>query len=632
MRRGALLLVFFPLLGGAADNSGYIGREVCRGCHPSIAATQVKTNMARTWQGTAPNAQLPANYSETLAEGPPPDIQYSLKRLGDKLEYRVQMPGRQAQEFPIEAIVGGTRHGLSFLLRIPDIEGSPLPIARLIEARYFHSAQQDRLAFSLGFPVDKPKTYETAFGRVLTPYLERRCLSCHVAPRMLGGHLETGVSCENCHGPGQPHLAALANHSPGHGILNPDKLPMPDRMRPCSQCHAGSSLVEDPMPDDLLISDQVTALKNSECWRESNGGFACTNCHNPHQDAPRAVLVTRAEKTCLSCHTTSTKNHAGLCPVNRVSGCVPCHMANEIRGAFTIAEHWIRVHPEQNVNVPAPNPAWRTTVTPNHLYLRMMVFDSTSQASEVRQQLLSGGSFFDLARANSIDRASAVNGGFLGDLKASELDPSWAAEALKLNPGELSDVLPANGKYVLLQRMPRTFRVDAEDVFNKAMELRKQGRQQEFVNELLASLKIYPHLLRALTWLGVAYGEAGNPNVSASILSIATRLYPQDAGAHFNLGMAYGAMGSADEIAEYKRTIAIDPDYVPAYLNWGGALYAKGQIEEAIGLYRKGLNVNPLNASLHYSLSVALDRQGKRQEAEAEMTLAAKIDPNYAHR
>ncbi len=230
-----------------------------------------------------------------------------------------------------------------------------------------------------------------------------------------------------------------------------------------------------------------------------------------------------------------------------------------------------------------------------------------------------------------MDRASAVNGGFLGDLNAGELDPAWSAAALKLEPGEFSEVLPANGKYVLLQRMPRTFRVDAEDVFNKALELRRQGGQQEFVNELLASLKIYPRLLRALTWLGAAYGEAGNPNVSAGILSMATRLYPQDAGAHFNLGMAYGAMGNAgEEIAEYKRTIEIDPDYVPAYLNWGGALYAKGQIGEAIELYRKGLNVNPLNASLHYSLSVALDRQGKRQEADTEMTLAAKIDPKYA--
>ncbi|MFL6350370.1 MAG: tetratricopeptide repeat protein [Bryobacteraceae bacterium] len=620
------LLFVLPLVCAAAEN-GYIGREVCAGCHKQIAATQVQTNMARTWQGVE-TKELPAEYSEIHAEGPPPAIEYALKRTGQKLQYRVQMPGHPAQELPVETVIGGERHGLSFLLRVPALEGSPLPLARLVEARYFHSAAQNRLAFSLGFPEDKPSTYETAFGRVLTPYLERRCLSCHVQPRSRGTQIETGVSCENCHGPGQPHLVAISKHSRDLGILNPKKLPVAERMRPCSQCHAGSSLVADPLPDDLLISDQVTALKNSECWRESAGGITCTNCHDPHKDASRHVLVARAEKTCLGCHRAPVANHAALCPVNRITGCVGCHMPNQIRGAFAIAEHWIRVHPGQNVKAAAHNPAWRSTIAPKHLYLRMIVLDDRAKASLIRNQLLSGGSFFELARSNSIDQSTAVNGGYLGDLEASKLDPGWSAAALKLQPGEISHVLEANDKYFIVQRMSRNFREDAQALFDKAMELRKQGKQQESINQMLEALKIYPRLLRALTWLGAAYGEGGNPTVSAGILTIATQLYPQDAGAHFNLAIAYGALKKDDELAEYKRTIDIDPDYVPAYLNWGGALYAKGQYEEAIQLYRQGINVNPLNASLHYSLSTALEQQNKMQEANDEMALALKIDPN----
>ena len=66
--------------------------------------------------------------------------------------------------------------------------------------------------------------------------------------------------------------------------------------------------------------------------------------------------------------------------------------------------------------------------------------------------------------------------------------------------------------------------------------------------------------------------------------------------------------GVKEEIAEYKKTLEIDPDYVPAYLNWGGTLYAKGKYDEAIDLYRRGIAINPLSALLHYSLSVALDQ------------------------
>ena len=628
--RAICLLPIVSALAAAAGN-GYLGREACAACHRSIALPHVRTNMARTWRSVAASPQLPADYSQTHAEGPAPEIAYALKRTTHDLQYRVQMPGQPAVDYPIESMVGGDRHGISFLFRIPALEGLPLSPVRLVEARYFHYAEQNKLALSLGFPEEKPSNYETALGRVLTPYLEKRCLGCHGAPRTYGTRVETGVSCENCHGPGQPHVTAVASHARDLRILNPGKLPVAERMQPCTQCHAGSSVVEDPMPDDVLISDQVTALKNSECWRQSAGQITCTNCHNPHQDAPRAVLEARAEKTCLRCHAAAVAKRAALCPVNRATGCVGCHMANEIRGAFVIAEHWIRVHPEQKVEVPAHNPAWRTTIVPTHLYLRTIVFEDREKASAIRRQLLSGGSFFELASANSLDRGTGINGGYLGDVEAGTMDAAWSAVALKLQPAEISDVVEANGKYIILQRMPRNFREDAEVVFNQAMDLRKQGKHQESVAQLLEALKIYPQLLRALTWLGAMYGQGGKPDVSAGILTIATRLYPRDAGAHFNLALAYGATGNPDEVPEYRRTLEIDPDYVLAYLNWGATLYEKGQFEEAVKIYREGIDVNPLLAPLHYSLGLALEQQHKSTEAEAELALAAKIDPHVGH-
>jgi predicted CXXCH cytochrome family protein len=629
----ARLIYLLPMVWSfaSAGDSGYLGREVCAGCHKDIAKVQSGTNMARTWQDPAAQRR-PANYSETHAEGPAPTIAYELKETGPILQFQVQMPGQPAVGFPVETMVGGQRHGISFLLRVPALQGLPLPVSRLLEARYFHYAGENKLAFSLGFPEEKPTTYETALGRVLTPYLEKRCLSCHGAPRTHGTSVETGVACENCHGPGQPHLTALSAHSRDLAMWNPNKLPMAERMRPCTQCHAGSSIVEDPMPDDVLISDQVTALKNSECWRQSGGEITCINCHDPHQDAPRPVLEARAEKTCLRCHSAAVTNHAGLCPVNRTTGCAGCHMLNETRGAFVIAEHWIRVDPASKIKVAVHNPAWRTTVISKHLFLRIIVMDDRGKASEIRQQLQSGGSFFELARTNSIERETASKGGYLGDLNASQLDPAWSAAALKLDPGAISEVSEANGKYVILQRMPRNFRVGAEVAFNQAMDLQKQGKHQEAVSGLLEALKIYPHFLRALTWLGATYGQSGNPAVGIKILTIASQLYPQDAGAHFNLALAYGALGNADEIPEYKRTLEIDPDYVLAYLNWGAALYTKGQYEEAIKIYREGIDVNPLYASLHYSLGLALEQEKKTAEAEAEIALAKKIDPNVGTR
>ena len=624
------LLVIVSSLASAGEG-GYLGRDVCAGCHKDVARTQFRTNMARAWPGVA-TPQLPANYSETQAEGPAPVIEYAFARTGRNMQYRVQMPGQPPLDFPVEATIGGERHGISFLVRVTALEGLPLPRPALVEARYFHYAQQNRLALELGFPEEKPSTYETALGRVLTPLLEKRCLACHGAPRTHGTRVVSGIDCESCHGPGQRHLAALGAHSRDLGILNPKKLPVAERMRPCAQCHAGSSVVEDPMPYDTLISNQVTALKNSECWRQSAGEVTCTDCHDPHRDTPPLLLTAKSEKACLRCHSATVTNHAALCPVNRVKGCIGCHMPDQTRGAFIMADHWIRVHPEQKIEVAAHNPAWRTTIPPKRLYLRTIIFDDREKASAVRQQLLAGGSFFELARANSIDRATADTGGYLGDLDRSQLDPALSAAALNLQPGEISNVVESNGKYFTLQRLPRNFREDAEAVFNKAMDLRKQGKLQESQNKLFEALKIYPRLLRALNWLAAMYTQGGNPGVSVKILTLATRLYPEDSDAHFNLALAYGAMGNAEEIAEYRRALKIDPDLVVTYINWGAALYEKGQYQDAIKVYREGINVNPLIASLHYSLGLALEQEKKTAEAEAEMALARKIDPNVGTR
>jgi predicted CXXCH cytochrome family protein len=624
----SLLLTISSL--ASTGERGYLGRDVCAGCHKEIARTQFRTNMARAWPGVA-TPQLPANYSETHAEGPAPVIEYALARTGRNMQYRVQMPGQPPLDFPVEATIGGERHGISFLVRVTALEGLPLPRPALVEARYFHYAQQNRLALELGFPEEKPTTYETALGRVLTPLLEKRCLACHGAPRTQGTRVVSGIDCESCHGPGQRHLAALGAHSRDLGILNPKKLAVAERMRPCAQCHAGSSVVEDPMPYDTLISNQVTALKNSECWRQSAGELTCTDCHDPHQDTPPLLLTAKSEKACLRCHS-ATVSHAALCPVNRIKGCIGCHMPDQTRGAFIMADHWIRVHPEQKIDVAAHNPAWRTKIPPKRLYLRTIVFDDREKASAVRQQLLAGGSFFELARANSIDQATADTGGYLGDVDRSQLEPTLSAAALKLQPGEISNVVASNGKYFTLQRLPRNFRGDAEAVFNKAMDLRKQGKLQESQNTLFEALKIYPRLLRALNWLAAMYTQGGNPGVSVKILTLATRLYPKDSDAHFNLALAYGAMGNAEEIAEYRRAVKIDPDLVVTYINWGAALYEKGQYQDAIKVYREGIKVNPLIASLHYSLGLALEQEKKTAEAEAEMALARKIDPNVGTR
>ena len=69
--------------------------------------------------------------------------------------------------------------------------------------------------------------------------------------------------------------------------------------------------------------------------------------------------------------------------------------------------------------------------------------------------------------------------------------------------------------------MPRNFRYDAEVRFDKAINLRKEGKPQEARAELVESLKLYPHFLRALTYLGISFAESGSGCAGTSTYSAA---------------------------------------------------------------------------------------------------------------
>jgi predicted CXXCH cytochrome family protein len=612
----ALWLSILPLAHGS-ETSAYVGSRVCAQCHRAIAATQAKTNMAQTWQGVATRI-LTAAYREDHTEGPAPRVSYRAARNGATgLQFETTMPGRPTVKAPIEAVIGGERHGVSFLMRVHSIEGAELARAPLVEARYLHSTHENGLALSAGFPEEKPSSYETALGRALTPSFEKKCLDCHGRPDVTnaGG----GVHCESCHGPGRSHLDAVAAGKPRSGIV---------KIESCEKCHSGFSTLSDPLPDDLLISNQVNALENSECYIQSAAAIRCTNCHDPHQDAPS--VVSRSIRTCLQCHSDRVDRHAALCPVNREGACLSCHMPEVTKGSFTMVDHWIRVHPEQ----PLPNGRGSETsrVRPRRVFLRIIATNQASTAAQAHDRLLKGDPFFDVASQLSVD-PSAPGGGYLGEMWLDKMDSKLADVAATLRPGDMSHVIDAGSRHIILQRMPRDFRWQADQIQQQASALKAKGMLKEAAAKYQEALRIDPYFLRALIFLGATLGQQGDAQRAAGILEFAARLYPNDPAAQYNLGIAYGALGrAADEIHAYRRALEIEPDLIPAYQNLGAALYSTGQLESAIEVYHRGLDANPLSAVLYYNLGVILRDRGDVDKAKSSIAIARKIDPAFVDR
>ena len=485
----------------AAPVAHFIGPEACVVCHRAIAAQQKQTAMAATWQGFL-TTWLPPAFQASAAD----DLPYELKRMGEAFTYSVGFGGTQLT-LPVEVLMGGGRHGLGFLASIRELDGIPLARPALVQARYEWSPERKQLLLAPGCTLGKPQTLEAALGVVLSPTFESRCLTCHGQPGTLGSGRDGGVACESCHGPGSGHVLAVNEGHPMQGIVNPKRLSPEDSIDVCARCHIGLGRLSDPSPDDLLVANQVLALRSSECFLESGKAISCTTCHDPQNDATGAR---RAVDVCLNCHAASAKPHAALCPVNASGGCVGCHMPSVEMGPLHLVDHAIRVHPEQGVPAVTPGAALRTQIRPVSEYLRLIATNSSEAAAAARDRLQGGESFYQVAREASIDPAAPI-GGYLGRKALSELDPKFADEAARLGYGETSAVFESAGRWVILQRLSRDFRQQAEQLERQAEDL-ATSHDPVAIGKAQEALTVYPHFLRALDFIGVTLRPPAIPN------------------------------------------------------------------------------------------------------------------------
>jgi predicted CXXCH cytochrome family protein len=508
----------------------------CAQCHKDVTAKQAKTAMANTW--------LPVD--------------------------RATAPDDSSLHLPVSFEVGGKRHGVGFLSYISQIAGIPLARKTLIQARYAWSPEHQKLLLAPGCSSAKPETLEEKLGLVLSPTFEKRCLSCH-------GQAGKGVRCDNCHS---------STEHPSR------RLTTEESMAVCAQCHVGLTKFSDPTGDDLLVANQVEAIQRSECYLQSGKAFSCTTCHDPHEDATDDKNAVRA---CLTCHSLGVKKHAGICPVNATEGCIGCHMPSVEMGPLHLVDHLIRVHPEQKVQTSHHSPELKSEVEPISAYLRMIATNTEADAQKAMQRIRAGESFYDVARAMSVD-PTAVIGGYLGRRK-------WVPSGEPKQEG---------GRWVIYERLPRDFKWQAE-------QLEREAEATGSISKAQDALKIYPHYLRALNFIGVTEQRP-------EVLRVAAKLYPEDASTKFALASVLEAKGQvADAEKTFEQTITLEKDFTAAYVRLGTIQYQAGDWRNALATFRQGLQIDPLSVELNQDLGLALLKTGDAVGAQQATALAEHL-------
>jgi len=164
-------------------------------------------------------------------------------------------------------------------------------------------------------------------------------------------------------------------------------------------------------------------------------------------------------------------------------------------------------------------------------------------------------------------------------------------------------------------------------LYNVAAGLAQKDQHAEAILAWRNAIKLEPENANAHYHLGVSLQSRGQFEEAIAEYRKSLELNPDNAAAYDNLGVILQTVGKPDEaidhfaksraaaVAEWKKTAEFYPEDAKVRFNLALALERQGQLDEAITQYRKTVDMDPQNSAAYTDLGVALARTGKLDEA-----------------
>lgn len=336
---------------------GFVGSQVCRGCHAGIYQTYFNTDMGRSISLPSDPNELARIPSPIIVHDPKLNRYFETFRRGSDMfqsEYELAPNGtevfRNTQQ--IAYVIGSGANGVGYIVR----QGN-----YLVEAPLSYYTKSKSWALSPGYELG-----DYGFSRTIAA----ACIVCHSGlPQPVTGvygryqdppFRELAIGCESCHGPGRLHAQERTRGAPVAGaldtaIVNPATLSgwLADNI--CMNCHqAGDTRVLQPgetysdfrpgtplentvaifalpltpgSPPASPLLEHFSLMKLSKCFTSSGGRMSCLTCHDPHVQ-PRVNAAAYYRQRCMTCHTEKSCS-LPLRIRNRATppdNCAGCHM------------------------------------------------------------------------------------------------------------------------------------------------------------------------------------------------------------------------------------------------------------------------------------------------------------------
>ncbi len=654
----------------------FVGRETCKPCHENIYAQYAGSDhdlamdfaTDATVLGDFNNASF--NHHGVTSKFYKRDGRYFVFTEGD---------GGAFQEFTI-AYTFGVRPLQQYLVEFPDGRMQTLPLCWDVRSkeqggqRWFHIYGNERI------PPD-----DMLYWTKISQNWNYMCAECHstnlkknydaATDRYNTTWSEIDVSCEACHGPGSVHVEWAKTEAKGEDTqgyadmgllirlkdeddeevtwLFDEKLATyrpstPQRRQKevdmCARCHSrrgvisedyvhGNPLLDTHYPQvleenlyypDGQIRDEVYEYGSFLQSKMYRSGIVCTDCHDAHTTRRRK----EGNELCYSCHQAEkygSHEHHFHKPNSAGSQCVECHMpARTYMVIDQRRDHSFRVpRPDLSKKLNVPNacndchtdksPGWATE------YLQKWY----GQPKRKKHY----GEVFRAARrcipGTDIDLIRLAE-----DSKQSPMVRATAVFLLRNYPTKSSSET--------LEKMLQ----DADPLIrSEAVTSLDILPPKDRVPYLLPVLQDPVRLVRTLAARSLAAVPANSLTKAALQQREAaireyreTQLLNADYPATLiNLGNLYLECGELDRaVGSYKKAIGIEPAFVPGYINLADVYRLQNRDEEGRIILQNVLEVAPESAPTHHALGLLMIRAGDHKGALHHLRKAALLAPENA--
>jgi tetratricopeptide (TPR) repeat protein len=171
----------------------------------------------------------------------------------------------------------------------------------------------------------------------------------------------------------------------------------------------------------------------------------------------------------------------------------------------------------------------------------------------------------------------------------------------------------------------RTSPTSSRILLNLGLSYAQQRRYDEAEKTIARSLALNPNWAIAHNGLGAVYAMKGDADAARREFSRAVELDPMLAAAHYNLGMT--AADTAEAVGHYRRAIEVSPTYTAAKIKLASAYMEQGETDKAIEILNNALAYDPRSFEARANLATAFEKASRFKEAAGQYRIIASQYP-----